>query len=550
MKKLAFILSICISISTIAQQPASIPAALMITPEKSNFEKTSSHADVMQFLNTIKTMSPYIQVGSIGKSTLGKDIPYAVLANPAISSPEQAKQSGKPVVYIQGNIHGGEVEGKEVSMMLMRDILLGNLSELLSKQIIVFVPIYNTDGNDKFAKGLRPSQENSPLETGIRENGQGLDLNRDGMKMETPETKAMVANILNAWDPQMVVDLHTTNGTWHGYDLTWAPGYLSAGEPGPYHYTNSTILPFITDQVKKNNDLLFGPFGDFSTREGWPVKNFYTYNHHPRYIINQIGLRNRMSILSESFAHERFYQRINSTYQFVKEILTYCNNNAAEIIQINQQAEKNAVENVRNNAGLVSKGVRFKMVPTLDGIRNFRTYDYIPFKKEDGTNSIVKTGRITHIDKVNYYADFKDTVNALLPRGYIIPAALDSIVQQLKMMGAKVEKLEKKTEFKGEEFMIEKFTKANRKFEGHQMASAEGKFVAKTFTAEKGDYMIDLAQPLANLIFYALEPQSDDGLLTWNFFDHYLNTKGVTTQHVAYPLFKFFSTITTTKKKR
>jgi murein tripeptide amidase MpaA len=252
MKKLAFILSICISISTIAQQPASFPTALHDHSLKNQIlKKHHRYADVMQFLNTIKTMSPYIQVGSIGKSTLGKDIPYAVLANPAISSPEQAKQSGKPVVYIQGNIHGGEVEGKEVSMMLMRDILLGNLSELLSKQIIVFVPIYNTDGNDKFAKGLRPSQENSPLETGIRENGQGLDLNRDGMKMETPETKAMVANILNAWDPQMVVDLHTTNGTWHGYDLTWAPGYLSAGEPGPYHYTNSTILPYITNQVKK-----------------------------------------------------------------------------------------------------------------------------------------------------------------------------------------------------------------------------------------------------------------------------------------------------------
>lgn len=245
MKKIAFLLSICLSLITMAQQPAQFPASLMITPEKSNYEKTSSYADVMQFLNTIKTMSPLIQVGSIGKSTLGKDIPYAVLANPAVSNPEQAKQSGKPVIYIQGNIHGGEVEGKEVCMMLMRDILLGNLSELLSKQIIVFVPIYNTDGNDQFAKGLRPSQENSPLETGIRENGQGLDLNRDGMKMETPETKAMVTNILNAWDPQMVVDLHTTNGTWHGYDLTWAPGYLSAGESGPYHYTNSTILPLL-----------------------------------------------------------------------------------------------------------------------------------------------------------------------------------------------------------------------------------------------------------------------------------------------------------------
>lgn len=550
MKKLVCLLALSVSIELHAQQPAAFPAALMITPEKSNFEKTSSYTDVVQFVNTIKTMSPFIHVSSIGKSTMGKDIPYVVLANPMVSSPEQAKQSGKPVVYIQANIHAGEVEGKEVTMMLMRDILLGNLKALLAHQIIIMVPIYNTDGNDQFAKGLRPSQENSPLETGIRENGQGLDLNRDGIKMETPETRGMITNILNAWDPQMVVDLHTTNGTWHGYDLTWAPGYLYAGEPGPYHYTNSTILPYITDQVKKNNDLLFGPFGDFNTREGWPVKNFYTYNHHPRYIINQIGLRNRMSILSESFAHERFYQRINSTYQFVKGILDYCNSNAAEIIQINQQAEKNAIEAVRNNAGIQRKGVRFKMVPTANGIRDFRTYDYIPFKKEDGSTSLLKTGRIIHVDHVNYYADFKDTVSAVLPRGYIIPAGFDSIVQHLRMMGATVTQLDKKTEFKGEKFVIEKFTKATRKFEGHQMASAEGNYIPEIFTANKGDYMVDLAQPLANLIFYALEPQSDDGLLTWNFFDHYLNTQGIATQAVAYPIMKFFSTNTTPKKRK
>ena len=93
MKKIAILFSICFCISASAQQPASFPASLMITPEKSNFEKTSSYADVMQFLNTIKTMSPLIHVGSIGKSTMGKVIPFAVLANPAVSSPEQAKQS-------------------------------------------------------------------------------------------------------------------------------------------------------------------------------------------------------------------------------------------------------------------------------------------------------------------------------------------------------------------------------------------------------------------------------------------------------------------------
>jgi len=197
-----------------AQEKTTFPASLLLVPEKSNFEKTSTYADVMSFLNAIKQLSPHISLHTIGKSTSGLDIPMAVLANPMIANAEQAKASGKPVIYIQANIHAGEVEGKEVAMMLMRDILLGDKKDLLQNQIIIFVPIYNVDGNDKMAKGLRVSQENSPLETGTRENGQGLDLNRDGIKMEAPETMGMILNILNLWDPQVTVDLHTTNGTW------------------------------------------------------------------------------------------------------------------------------------------------------------------------------------------------------------------------------------------------------------------------------------------------------------------------------------------------
>ena len=540
MKSIFSVVFFLFALSLSAQIKTTFPVSLLLVPEKTNFEKTSTYADVMSFLNAIKQLSPYISLHTIGKSTSGMDIPMAVLANPMISNADQAKASGKPVVYIQANIHAGEVEGKEVAMMLMRDILLGDKMDLLQNQIIIFVPIYNVDGNDKMEKGLRASQENSPLETGTRENGQGLDLNRDGVKMEAPETKGMIANVLNLWDPQLTVDLHTTNGTWHGYSLTWAPGYLSSGESGPYNYLNEVMLPLITKNAKEKYDLNLGPFGDFSLREGWPLKNFYTYNHHPRYIINQIGLRNRMSILSESFAHERFYQRINSTYHFVYEILNHCNNHASEILKINKEAELAAIEKVRNQAGMLKKGVRFKMVPTDKPLNHFRTYDYEKYLKEDGSISWLKSGKITYYDNITYYAAFQDTVSATLPRGYVIPAMMDTIVQLLQQHGVKVIKLEKKTRFSGESFFIEKWNKSPRKFEGHNMASVEGKFNVKEMIAQKGDYMVDLAQPLANLIFYMLEPQSDDGLLSWNFFDQMLKSANVPFSPVDYPVFKYF----------
>ena len=532
-----FVLSTC---QLNAQTSSTWTEDLIITPEKSNFEKTSTHADVMNFLQAIQAKSPFIKLSSIGKSTMGKEIPLVILSNPAVSTPAEAKALGKPVIYIQGNIHAGEVEGKEVAMMLMREILLGNKSYLLNNQIILFVPIYNTDGNDKMAKGLRPSQENSPLETGERENGQGLDLNRDAMKMETPETRGMIQQVVTAWDPQLAVDLHTTNGTWHGYSLTWAPSYLSAGEPATYQYTNDVMLPFITQKAKDKYGLFFGPFGDYNTREGWPLKNFYTYNHHPRYVINQFGLRNRMAILSEAFAHERFYQRINSTYTFVYEILDYFNQHGKEIAAINQQAEAAAIKNVLDGAGKVKKGVRFKMISGRE-LQGFRTYDYTGYTKADGSKGLIKTGKIVTYDHINYFGEFKDTVASTLPRGYIIPAAFSAIAEKLMLHGVKVDTIAKSVTLIGEIFTIEKFNRSSRKFEGHMMASAEGVFAPATKTAQKGDFKIDMAQPLANLIFYLLEPQSDDGLVNWNFFDGYLDQQGVSAKAVEYPVFKYFA---------
>lgn len=529
-----FVLIIISNIS-IAQQVWD--ESLLITPEKSNFVKTSSYSDVVSFLTAIQSKSDLVHVFSMGKSLEGKDIPVAVLSKDKIKTAAEAHASGKQVVYIQGNIHAGEVEGKEVIMMLMRDILLGERINLLDNQIILFAPIYNTDSNDKMEKGRRPSQEDSPLEVGIRENSQGLDLNRDGMKMEALETKAIFSSVLLPWDPQVFVDLHTTNGTWHAYSLTWAPSYLSSGHPATYDFVNNTMLPAITQTVKEKHNLDFGPYGDYTLREGWPPKNFYTYNHHPRYLVNQFGLRNRMAILSEAFAHERFYDRIFSTYAFVSEILSYTNSHAHEIVKINKQAEAETIASM-TQAGKTKKGVRFKMVP-LKKLDGFISYDFIQKMKPDGKSEYVRTGKISTFEDVTYYAKFEPGVESTVPNAYLIPAAFSNLVENLMLHGVKVDKLTKSQSLKGEIFQIEKFTQASRAFEGHVMADVEGKFTAASRSFKKGDYRVEMNQSLANLIFYLLEPQSDDGLLTWNFLDEFILKNKKDNQPLEYPVFKY-----------
>ncbi|WP_333818923.1 M14 family metallopeptidase [Ohtaekwangia sp.] len=515
------------------------PEELIITPEKTNFEKTSTYKEVIDFLQSIQKLSKEVKVISMGKSLEGKEIPVAILSKSGIASAEEARKANAFVIYIQGNIHAGEVEGKETVMMLMRDILLGHKHYLLDNQVILFAPIYNTDSNDKMEKGRRPSQEDSPLEVGIRENSQGLDLNRDGIKQEALETQALFTNIITPWDPQVFVDLHTTNGTWHAYSLTWAPSYHYAGEYATYNYTNNVMLPALTESIHKKYGLRLGPYGDYSLSEGWPVKNFYTYNHHPRYLINQFSLRNRMAILSEAFAHERFYQRINSTRAFVAEILEYTHQHAAEIRQVNKKAEDDAVRKVKEQAGKAKKGVRFKMISN-EKLQHFLTYDYTGYKKEDGTTAWFRTGNIVEYNDVNYFDQFEATVETTIPSGYIIPAAFANIAAQLKKSGVTVTQLSKSATYSGEVFIIEKFSKAERKFEGHFMATAEGKYTSATRKFKKGDYLVTMDQPLTNLILYMLEPQSDDGLITWNFFDDYIEKQGVNNKLVEYPVFKYY----------
>jgi hypothetical protein len=538
MKK-QILLLLLVSTVFFAQAQKTFSEDLLLTPEKTNFIKTSTHAEVLRFLQAIKGQSKNVHIMSMGKSLEGKDIPVAVLSNPMITTADEAKRSGKPVIYIQGNIHAGEVEGKESIMMLMRDILLGDKKYLLDHQIILFIPIYNTDSNDKMEKGRRPSQEDSPLEVGIRENSMGLDLNRDGMKMEAIETNVLFQNVINVWDPQLFVDLHTTNGTWHAWNLTWAPSYQYAGEQATYDYTVNSILKPITETVKKKYDLNFGPYGDYDVREAWPLKNFYTYNHHPRYLVNQFGLRNRMAILSEAFAHERFYQRIFSTYSFVTEILEHTHSHAKEIIAVNKAAEQKSIENVKANAGKAKKGVRFKMVP-LEKLNDFPTYDYVTYTKADGSKGYYKMGNIVQYDSINYFAKFEAEVESTLPRGYVIPADFSNIVENLRKHGIEVTQLTQSKSFTGESFKAEKLEKSEHKFEGHFMAKISGQFIAGKKSFKSGDFVVDLAQPLGNLAFYLLEPQSDDGLVTWNFFDAYFDKNGISNKPVDYPVFKYY----------
>jgi len=516
----------------IAQQ---LSASMMTEAERSNYERTSSFADVISVIDALEGSTSLMHRETLLTTADGKDVPLLVLANPAIHSPEQARASGKPLVYIQANIHGGEVEGKEASLIVMRDILFGDKQHLLDTQIIVFVPIYNADGNDNFSANSRPSQEMSPLLAGER-TAHGYDLNRDGMAIEALETGALYENVILRWDPDLLVDLHTTNGTWHGYSLTYAPSYHTAGDAATSNYTADVMLPAIKDAVKEKFDLDFNWYGGFDYRN-WPPTEFRTYHHAPRYLTNNMGLRNRMAILSETFAHDRFYKRVHAANAFVEEILEYTNLHGAEIQTINQQADARVAAKVAAQSQSLNNGIQFEMVP-LDEPLDLLSYNYIPYTAEDGSRQFARSSEIVEIEGVLNYNAFEASKSATMPMAYVFPSEFTELAEKLQQHGIVVETLSQDESFVGEVFNVSSISKQAFVQNNHNNSLLQGAYNDASREFSTGDFYIAMNNRLANLIFYLLEAQADDGLAYWNFFDEYLQQKLASASSADFPVFK------------
>ena len=204
--------------------------SLKTKPEATNFEQTSRYDDVVAFLNELAKAAPRtIKLKTFGTTTEKRALPLVVVGA-SDPTPEAVRRTGKLRVYIQGNIHGGEVEGKESAQMLLRDLAAGRHQDWLKNMVLLVAPIYNADGNERFSITNRGRQHGPIGGQGQRPNAQGLDLNRDHMKLDSPEARAFV-KLMNDYDPHVSMDLHTTNGTRHAYYLTYSPPLNPATDP-------------------------------------------------------------------------------------------------------------------------------------------------------------------------------------------------------------------------------------------------------------------------------------------------------------------------------
>ncbi len=499
-----------------AIQPARAQNPLTIA-ESSRFEATSRYQDVTNFIQSLQTRSPKIRVETLATSPEGRKIPLVILGDPPPVSPMQLNDDPRMLVYIQANIHAGEVEGKEASLMLIRDLLAHDEAGFLDDLIILAAPIFNPDGNEKISPENRKDQHGPIQGVGKRANGQGLDLNRDAIKLESPEMRGLLQNVLKRWDPILLVDCHTTNGSLHEEPLTYSWQLNPNGDQKLLEKTRDHMMPALVETMQRRFNTPIIPYGNFRGKDS--VEDWATYIPFARYLTNYMGLRNRMAILVENYAYADFKTRIMANYHYLISILAYCKQHKEELIKLAHGADRNTVQRGLNPKEQDQFIVDYDLKPLKDPI-TIQSFKMRPNRESSYPSFLKSGGRKTYHLKV--FSDFTAKRSLRFPFAYLIPESVPRIQKKLQEHGIVVEKLIRDTRLKVESFQLTRLKTDPYPYQGHRINQIKGDYHTKEMTFPKESLCIRTAQPLGSLTAYLLEAESQDGLLAWNFFDRYL----------------------------
>jgi hypothetical protein len=489
---------------------------LLTTAERSDFTSTSTYSDVMSFISELEKSSRFIRTETIATSVEGRQIPLIIIGNPLPASPSDLKNDRRTIVYLQGNIHAGEVEGKEALLMYARDLLASG--KIPRNTIILICPIINPDGNEKFSTSNRTSQ-NGPPSVGVRYNGQFLDLNRDGMKAESPEIKGLLTNVFTRWDPDVFMDCHTTNGSYHVEPVTFTWMVNPNGDTTLIKYMRDIMMPAVSSTLMNKYNVencFYGEFIDMMQ----PEKGWILDASGPRYISNYYGIRNRLGILNENYVYADFKSRVWGCYYLTRSVADYVSEHGQVIRDLVSAADERTVERGLNPGGRDSFAIEYTVRPAPGKVL-VKTYEAELVSKSGPWPSYRKTDRRKDVT-VPYYIDYYPLKSVRFPFAYLLTVPDPDIINNLKTHGIRIERLSADSEFDVESFVVAGLKPVQRPNQGHYTNTVSGSFKKVRMNFPAGTYVVRTSQPLANVAAYLLEPQSDDGLVFWNFFDKYL----------------------------
>ncbi|MFC4820665.1 M14 family metallopeptidase [Dokdonella ginsengisoli] len=515
----------------LAVHAAAARSADWTTPaERAKFATTPSYEQTRAWLERLAAAAPErIRLTRFGISPEGRDLMLVVAAKDGEFTPAAARASGKEIVLVQSGIHAGEIEGKDAALMLLRDLSVEpRHAGLLDHAILVWLPIFNVDGHENSHPYNRINQ-NGPREMGFRATAQNLNLNRDYMKADAPEMRDWLA-MFDAWQPDLFLDIHTTDGADYPYDLTWYMEQWGPLHPALKRWQSEAFEGSILPDFDKRGHLA-APYLELVDHRdlGKGIANF---GSGPRFSTGYVALRNRAAVLVETHMLKPYAVRVRATYDFVAATLAYIGRHPGELRKAVAQADADTVARTRD--AQASLPVAFR---TSDQSVPFTLKGYA-FKHEaspiSGDTWVSYDPRTPKTYTIPFFRDLVPTQTVRLPAAYLVPAGWPQIADALRRHGLRVERAEQPLQLRVERYQLDAPHWDEQPFEGrHWLREFDATLETADAPFAAGALLVPLDQPGANLAVNLLEPRAADSLLHWGFFDAIFEQKEYADARVA-----------------
>lgn len=494
-----------------------VHAADWTTPaEAAHFRTTPSDADTLAYLRKLAEAAPdKLKIETFGTSPQGRPMTVVIASGDGTFTPEATRKAGKAVVLMQAGIHPGEIEGKDAGLMLLRDYAVtGKLPHLLDKAVLVFIPVFSVDGHENSSPYHRINQ-NGPDSMGFRGQSQYLNLNRDYIKADAPEMQAWL-KLWQRWQPDLLMDIHTTDGADYQYDLTWYLEDPHKLDPDVSAWQQRLLNQRVIPAYEKRGHLasIYLEFKDGRD----PRKGIVNFGSGPRFSTGYAALQNRPALLVETHMLKSYENRVRGTYDLVALMLEQTGADAANLIAINRKADETVIARARDPKAQVTltfkddpasmpfrlKGYEFNL--THSDVSNSEWIQYDPSKPKT-------------YDIPNWNGLLPDLAVAP-PAAYAIPAQWTQVISKLDAHDIAYRRLAQPAKLEAQVYQLDKPKWAAKPFEGHLMLRDFGQAVAeREVELPAGSVIVPMDQRAANVAIELLEPQAPDSLLRWGFLD-------------------------------
>ncbi|PIW63060.1 M14 family metallopeptidase [Shewanella sp. CG12_big_fil_rev_8_21_14_0_65_47_15] len=474
--------------------------------EQSNGIESSSYDDTIAWLDRLAAETTKLQKVSLGKSPQGRDIWMYVASSEGINESARLKQNTKPTILVQAGIHSGEIDGKDAGMMLLRDIIKGEKSDLIEKANLLFVPIFSVDAHERSGEFNRVNQR-GPVNMGWRTNANNLNLNRDYAKADTLEMQHMLRAI-NVWQPDLYIDVHVTDGIDYQYDITFGYNLAQGLSPASFRWLENSYRPAVEAALSEQGHIP-GPL-IFAVDNTDITKGMSLWNPSPRFSNGYGDARHLPTILIENHSLKPFKQRVLGTYVMLEQTLKTVGDQATKL--------KSAIQEDKYRASPLIT-LTWKSAPLAKGW-DFKGIDYqLEQSPISGTEVVRWTGEPKLYPNLPVIAETVPDIKVTRPSAYYIPAQWTQVIDRLNLHGIRMTRLSKPTELKLQQYALSSPVFNTKAFEGRLTVKADSTLAKLTTTLPAGTVKISTDQPLGDLAILLLEPQSPDSLLQWGFFN-------------------------------